>query len=207
MQLEEILKQQGLSDEQVATIKKSMTDNKIYITSLENADERYTKLKGQKEDAEKQLQTANDTILELKNTNGDVDALKTKIEEYQKEIGRLKDEAIIGEKTNALKEQLAKAGVVDTDYLIYKHGGIEKFNFDKDNKPIGVEETIKPYKEDKTLSHLFNQNTNYNPHGGGEPPMQNPWSKENFNLTEQGKIIRENPAKARELASAAGITI
>ena len=59
MQLEEILKQQGLSDEQVATIKKSMTDNKIYITSLENADERYTKLKGQKEDAEKQLQTAN----------------------------------------------------------------------------------------------------------------------------------------------------
>lgn len=37
--------------------------------------------------------------------------------------------------------------------------------------------------------------------GGGE---KNPWLKENFNLTEQARILRENPDRAAKLRAAAG---
>ena len=45
MKLMEILKAQGLSDEQINKITASMKENKVYETSLENIDERivYTK--------------------------------------------------------------------------------------------------------------------------------------------------------------------
>lgn len=42
-----------------------------------------------------------------------------------------------------------------------------------------------------------------NPPGGGKPPMRNPWAAETWNLTEQGKLIRENPALAEQLRKAA----
>lgn len=40
--------------------------------------------------------------------------------------------------------------------------------------------------------------------GGGD---KNPFSKEHFNLTEQGKIIKENPTLAKQYATAAGVTL
>ena len=109
-------------------------------------------------------------------------------------------------KQYALKEQLAKSGVLDPDYLIYKAGGIDKFTFDKDNNPVGVDESIKAYREDKTMAHLFKQKAGYEPNKGGNP-TKNPFAKETFNLTEQGKMLKENPAQAKELAAAAGVTI
>ena len=70
-------------------------------------------------------------------------------------------------KTFALKEQLSKAGVTDADYLIYKQGGIDKFTFDKDGKPVGVDDILKPLREDKTYSHLFAEKGGaYTPKGG-----------------------------------------
>ena len=42
---------------------------------------------------------------------------------------------------------------------------------------------------------------------GGGGAGANPWSAENWNMTEQGRIHRENPTRARQLAEAAGTTI
>lgn len=81
--------------------------------------------------------------------------MQEKITGYETEIAKLKKSVADTEKTYTLKEQLSKQGVLDPDYLIYKQGGLEKFNFDKEGKPIGIEETLKPYKEDKTMAHLF----------------------------------------------------
>ncbi|QEA10926.1 hypothetical protein [Vibrio phage vB_VpS_CA8] len=39
--------------------------------------------------------------------------------------------------------------------------------------------------------------------GGGQ---NNPWKQETLNLTEQGKLVQTNPALARQLAQAAGVT-
>jgi len=42
--------------------------------------------------------------------------------------------------------------------------------------------------------------------GGGAGP-NNPWSKEHWNMTQQGAVYRENPQKAEQMAKAAGVTI
>lgn len=42
---------------------------------------------------------------------------------------------------------------------------------------------------------------------GGVSGVTNPWSKDSWNLTEQGRIYKENSGKAEQLAKAAGTTI
>jgi len=42
-----------------------------------------------------------------------------------------------------------------------------------------------------------------NPDGGGKPD-KNPFSKEHWNLTEQGRLFREEPEKAKQLQALAG---
>ncbi len=46
MKFEEILKAQGLTDEQIKAVMGVMKKEKIYTTTLENAEERYNKLQG-----------------------------------------------------------------------------------------------------------------------------------------------------------------
>lgn len=154
------------------------------------------------------LKTANNTITDLKKSNGDNETLQTTIKTHETTIATLKAESERVKKEYALKDKLKDLGVTDADYLIYKHGGIEKFNYDKDGNLIDLEDTIKPYKE--SLPHIFKigkSGTEYNPAGGGNYTGKNPFAKESFNLTEQGKLLKENPVQAKELASAAGITI
>lgn len=43
--------------------------------------------------------------------------------------------------------------------------------------------------------------------GGGGGGEANPWKKETLNRTEQGRLFRTDPAKARRLASEAGVTL
>ena len=96
---------------------------------------------------------------------------------------------------------------MDADYVIYKQGGLDKFSFDKDGNPTGVDDLLKPMKE--SSPHLFKaEKGGYNPAAGGGPSgATNPWMKDSYNLTEQGRIYRQDPAQARELAAAAGVKI
>lgn len=98
--------------------------------------------------ANTQIKTLNDTIAQF---GGQTPTeLKTQLGNLQKKY----DDDIAAEqkkysdlvKSQSLKEALAAAGVVDADYLIYKHGGIDKFAF-ADGKPIGIDDTLKPYRE------------------------------------------------------------
>lgn len=85
MKFEEILKQQGLNEEQISTITAAMKTNKLYTTSLENAEVRYNKLKEDKKDLETQLNTANTAITDFKKLEIDNEDLKTKINDYEVE--------------------------------------------------------------------------------------------------------------------------
>lgn len=151
-----------------------------------------------------ELKAANDTITDLKKANGDNEELQNKITTYETEIKKLKAATENTRREYALKEKLTSAGVVDADYLIYKQGGIEKFAFDKDGNPIGVDDIVKPLKE--SMPHLFkvDKPAGYNPARGVDPDVGNPWAKETFNLTKQGELFKTDPARARELAAAAG---
>lgn len=61
-----------------------------------------------------------------------------------------------------------------------------------------AEEVQKKFKE---------HSTNPAGNGGSGATDKNPWSKEHYNLTEQGKIFREDPERARQLASQHGFTL
>lgn len=103
-----------------------------------------------------ELVKANDTIKGLQEgikifDGVDVEKLKQSAQEwetkYNTDITAEQAKAKSLERTYALKEALRGAGVLDPDYIIFKHGGIEKFAFNDEGKLIGLDETIKPYKE------------------------------------------------------------
>lgn len=194
--------------------KATVTDGKLDADALMKAiSAEFPKHAVPKEDFNnkvKELNTANETIKNLKQENGDNEELQKKISDYETEIKNLKKSAEDTTKTYALKEQLTKSGVLDPDYLIYKAGGIDKFTFDKDNRPVGVDDVIKPYKEDKAMAHLFQQEQQkppYHPQNGGTSGNSNPFAKETYNLTKQGELLKANPEQARAMAAAAGVTI
>lgn len=159
-------------------------------------------------DVSDKLKTAETTIADLKKNNTDNETLQKTIKDHENTIKTLEANSSNLKKEYALKDKLKDLGVKDADYLIYKHGGIDKFNYDKEGNVIGLEDAVKPYKE--LMPHIFTNGkteTNYDPAGGGEYKGVNPFAKETFNLTEQGKLLTSNPAQAKELASAAGITL
>ncbi len=159
-------------------------------------------------DKVKELKSANDTIKELKKASEGNEELQKKIEDYETEIKNLKKAAENTQKTYALKEQLGKSGVIDPDYLIYKAGGLDKFTFDKENNPVGVDDVLKTYKEDAAMAHLFKPDKPpYSPVSGEGDGTENPFARETFNMTKQGELLKSNPAQARAMAAAAGVQI
>lgn len=156
-----------------------------------------------------ELKTASGTIETLKKDNKENEGLQTAITQHENTISELKKRNEDMGRNYRLKEALSASGCTDADYLIYKHGGLDKFSFDKEGNPVGVEEVLKGYKESNPI--LFptgRKEQSYNPQGGiAGNSHANPFAKESFNLTEQGNLFKTNPIQAKELAAAVGITI
>ena len=185
----------GLSEEQAQIALDAWNESiKGYVPK-----ERFDEINGK-------LKEANTTIETLRKNNQDNEELQKQVNQYKDRVTELETAAANTQKEDALKEKLKEAGVTDADYIIYKQGGLDKFTFDKDGNPIGMDDVLKPFKE--SSPHLFkNPGGGYIPSGGGNPPANNPFAKETWNMTEQGKLFRENPAQARQLAAAAGVKL
>ncbi|CAK7079369.1 MAG: hypothetical protein ENTA_01405 [Enterocloster clostridioformis] len=186
----------GLSEEQAQAVMDIWNETIKGFVPKERFDEVNGKLK-----------EANTTIDTLKESNANNEELQKQVREYKDKVTQLEAASANTAKEYALKDKLKEVGAVDADYIIYKQGGIDKFTFDKVGNPVGVDDMVKPLKE--SFPHLFKAEpgADYKPAGGGTPPAKNPFAKDSFNLTEQGKLLRENPAQAKALASAAGVTI
>ncbi|MGL4730334.1 MAG: phage scaffolding protein [Clostridium sp.] len=165
MNFEELLKAQGFTDEQVQAIVKAMNKEKIYTTTLENVEERYNKLKGQKEDAESQLSTANNTIKDLKKNNVDNEELQNTIKQHENTIKTLKvdSEAKIRNLTldSAINNALIKAKAKHSDLLLSKFDK-DKLVVNEDGTVTGLDEQLKGFKE--TYKDMFEVTL-----GGREP--------------------------------------
>lgn len=134
MEFKELLKAQSLTDEQINNITAKMKEEKIYTTSLENADERYTKLKSQKADLDEQIKTANTTITELKKNNKDNEALQRTIQDHEATIENLKKESAQKDfnyaldsalKDNKCKNAKALKALLDLDNIKFNEGKLE----------------------------------------------------------------------------------
>lgn len=70
---------------------------------------------------------------------------------------------------------------------------------------VGFDEQITPLKtSDDYLFFADGLRGNTPPNPPGTPPVKNPFSKEYWNLTEQGRLFREEPERAKQLQALAG---
>ena len=139
MTLEELLKAQGLTDEQIQAITDGMKKNKIYTASEENLDIRYGKLKTQHEDAEKLIE-------QLKEGTKGNEELQGKISTYETRIGELQEELKQAKVESALKEALMGAKTDDVAYMAYKLKEGGELELDDKGNIKGIDEKIASLK-------------------------------------------------------------
>lgn len=165
-------------------------------------------IEAERDDLKSKYEAAEQTINSLKEAESKNETLQQAIQAHEATIAQLQSDSDTMKKEFTLKQQLTALGAKDPDYIIFKQGGIDKFNYDQSGKIIGLEETIKPLRE--SAGYLFNTGeiiTNYEPNGGDPVPAVNPFMEKTRNLTEQGKLIKQNPVLAKQLAEAAGVII
>lgn len=201
--LKELLKNAGIEDTKIDEIVGSF--NKEVPKYLIPKD-KYNELSEAKKDLETQLNTANTTIADLKKGNKDNEELQNKIKQYETDLETLKADSETKIKNltldSAIKLALKDNKAKHEDLLIGRFDR-EKLTIKEDGTIEGLEDQIKGLKE--AYKDLFEQPLSGKtpPNNGKSNPSYNPWSKEHFNLTQQGKILRENPELAAQLKSAA----
>lgn len=191
MNFKELLKKLNLTDEQITSIETEMVKEKIYITSLEKADERYSKLKADKENLDTQLKTANDTIEDLKKNSGNSEELKKKLEDYEKDKKKQEQDYKEKVKELALENELIKVNVnsvksakaeLDMTKIIYDE---EKKTFIGLSEQVESMETEMPWlfkSESKVQKKKYNPKKNEKDSYEGD--ISTLMKQKDFNLTE-----------------------
>lgn len=159
--IKELLKKLGYTDEDVTKIEKGLSEEKIFLTKEENIEERYSKLKTQKEDLEKQVDTLTETNTNIQNEYDNYKKGSITQEEYETKVQEIKNEADEKVKKNNFDSKLSmKLMSKDIDAKdskdIIANLDISKISLDGENF-IGLDEQIKDLKERK--SYLFNETT------------------------------------------------
>ena len=106
MNLNEIMKANGIEDDVISKINSEMKSNGVYLSKENNIDFRYNKLKSDND-------SANKTIEELKLQIAQIENLQKQLESLQNENVKIKLDS-------ALDRALVEAKVQDVDYLKFK---------------------------------------------------------------------------------------
>lgn len=164
---------------------------------------------GERDSAKKDLAVRDKQLEDIEKDAGDNTELQGTIKQLQAENKKAKEEYEKEIKetrlTSAIK--VAIAGKVHDVEIVANQFDKGKISVDENGKLTGLDDQLKALQENKAfLFKTGQQQQNYNPQNGSVH-ISNPFAKETFNLTEQGKLLKENPVGAKEMASAAGITI
>ena len=148
MTLQEILKSQGLSDDQVKTVMGEMKQNKIFTANEENLDIRYSKLKGDHDTLTAQHSEATTLIEQLKSGAKDSEALQGKVAEYEAKISQLQKERDAALLDAAMDRALMKAGAktADFDYLKFQWHKKGEIGLDENGEVKGVDDAVSAMK-------------------------------------------------------------
>lgn len=146
MTLQEILKAQGLNDEQVTKVIGEMKQNKIFTAGEENLDVRYGKLKTDHDALVAKNSESEKLIAELQKASKDNESIQTKIAEYESTIARQTEELQKTKIESALKVALLGAKAIDVDYLAYKAKEKGELKLDDNGEIKGIENLITELK-------------------------------------------------------------
>lgn len=146
MTLEELLKAQGLSDEQIKAITASMKENKIYTASEENLDIRYGKLKTDYDTLNTQHGESTKLIEQLKKDAKNDEALQGKITAYETQVANLQKELDETRLESVIKVALMNAKTDDVGYMAFKLKEGGALELDEDGNIKGIDEKISNLK-------------------------------------------------------------
>lgn len=208
MTMQELLKSLDLTDEQITSITTKMKENKMFISSEENLDVRYAKLKEQHDALTKQQEESSKLIEDLKKLTEGQEDTQNKIKEYQTKMTELEEQLVAERTESALKVALLASGVkaTDIDYIMFK------CKSDADWKPVlddsgnikGIDDKIKGLKTQ--YPNQFEASTkkkideNKLPEDNDD---KNKVTKEDFNkmgYQERLKVYNDNPELYKELS-------
>lgn len=157
MTLEELLKAQGLSDEQIKAITASMKENKIYTASEENLDIRYGKLKTDYDTLNTQHGESTKLIEQLKKDAKNDETLQGKITAYETQVADLQKELDETRLESAIKVALMNAKTDDVGYMAFKLKEGGALELDDDGNIKGIDEKISNLKT-QFPSHFDSEN-------------------------------------------------
>jgi len=209
MKKEDLIKL-GLTEEQAEKVAELFAEElKGFIPKF-----RFDEVNEAKKKLEEELKNRDKQLEELKKI--DVEGLKAEIEKLQKENQDAKKqyEAELSQiRLNNAIEMALVAAKAKNIKAVKALLDLSKIKLDGENL-IGFKEQVDVLKQADDSKFLFEE-TQSNPQFKGlkpaesfndNPPItKNPWSKEHFNLTEQGRIYRENPELAKQLKASANL--
>jgi len=199
-----------LGEDLYSQIVEKIGDHKIAIVSDGNwiPREKFNEVNESRKQAEAALKERDQQLEELKKASeGNAELLK-QIEQLQQENKSKEDEYRLKIRDMAVNTaiKLAIAGQAHDPDLVAELVDVGKLEVDDDgNIKKGLDDVIKELREAKPF--LFKTEgaafKGVTPAEGSEKQttLKNPWSKEHFNLTEQARILRENPDLAKQLQS------
>lgn len=185
-------------------LKNFLKDNYVEKAKFDEAAAAKSNLETQIKERDKQLDT-------LKKTAGDKEKLEATIKQlqednksaktkYETDLKNLRIDSAVKLKLSGTAQDVdIVAGLIDKTKLIVSDDGTV----------AGLDEQINPLKQSKPFlfKEIKSKGGSYDPAGGAGGNTVNPFKKETFSLTEQGKLFKENPALAKSLAQEAGINI
>ena len=227
MDLKELLGEELFNQVQ-AKLKEAEGDVKLLVNDgnyiprerLNEKTEKITLLEGQLEESKKQLTERDNQLEQLKNDSQASEQLKSRIteletqnkktaEEYEDKIKQQDEEfqtKLEKQKFDSALELALRDGKAKNPKAVKALLDTEKIKLDGESL-LGFEDQLKVLRESDP--YLFGEdNISGKKPGEGNPLppddiKKNPWSREHFNLTEQGKILRKDPELAKRLQSQA----
>ena len=186
------------------SLKNLLKDSYVEKTKFDEAAAAKSNLETQIKERDKQLET-------LKKTAGDKEKLEATIKQlqednksaktkYETDLKNLRIDSAVKLKLSGTAQDVdIVASLIDKTKLIVGDDG----------SVTGLDEQINPLKQSKPFlfKEIKSKGGSYDPAGGAGGNTVNPFKKETFSLTEQGKLFKENPALAKSLAQEAGINI
>ena len=148
MTLKEILKAQGMNDEQIGTVLAEMKNHKIFTAAEENLDIRYSKLKGDHDTLTAQHAELQALLDQAKAGTKDNEVLQGKFAEAEAQIAQLQKERDEARLDAAMDRALMKAGAKasDFDYLKFQWRKKGEMALDDNGEVKGCDDAVSAMK-------------------------------------------------------------
>lgn len=209
MNIRELLEKLGIAEDKQADAE---TQFKAFIDGQYVPKSRFNEVNEEKKTLSQSIKDYDKQLEDLKKSADDVAGLKAKIGELQaiNETAAKENEKAMQALRMSTAIQLAIGDSANDASIVEGLINRDKLVLGDDNKVVGLEEQLATLRKEKAF--LFKQDqskpaTYDGANKGAGANVSNPFMKETLNLTEQAKLMRENPAQAQQLAKAAGVNI